>query len=98
MRDYPCHIVFVTGIIRNPMGELLMIKSTYRPGWEPPGGQVEIGEDLVLEGELVGGQAATSAESQAVGWFAPEQAMELITLDWMKERVEDALMMTNGLH
>ena len=107
-----------------------MIKSSYRPGWEPPGGQVELGEDLVqaliretkeetgydvtvtrlltvlqntgspgsepkigfvLEGELAGGAAVTSSESEAVGWFTPEQAMEMITQHWMKERVEDAL-------
>lgn len=46
-KEYPRHIVFVTGIIENEQGELLLLKSPFRPGWEPPGGQVELGEDLI---------------------------------------------------
>mgnify|MGYP002725638408 CR=1 FL=1 len=44
--DYPTHIVAVMGIVRNEKNEILLVKSPKR-GWEPPGGQVENGEDLV---------------------------------------------------
>ena len=46
MINYPRQIVTVTGMIENEQGELLLIKSPRR-GWEPPGGQVELGEDLI---------------------------------------------------
>ena len=44
--EYPTHIVAVMGIVRNEKNEILLIKSPLR-GWEPPGGQVENGEDLI---------------------------------------------------
>ena len=46
MINYPRHIIFATGIVENDHGQILMIKSPAR-GWEPPGGQVELGEDAV---------------------------------------------------
>lgn len=44
--QYPEHIVAVMGIVRNSAGEILLVKSPRR-GWEPPGGQVENGEDVL---------------------------------------------------
>jgi len=44
--SHPTHIVAVMGIVHNYNGEILLIKSPLR-GWEPPGGQVEEGEDLI---------------------------------------------------
>lgn len=44
--NYPVHIVTVSGLIENDEGKILMIKSPDR-GWEIPGGQVEVGEDLI---------------------------------------------------
>jgi ADP-ribose pyrophosphatase YjhB (NUDIX family) len=44
--DYPCHIVAVSGLFFNCDGSVLLVK-TERRGWECPGGQVELGEDLV---------------------------------------------------
>lgn len=41
----PQHILAVMGLVRNPENKILLIKSPRR-GWEPPGGQVENGEDL----------------------------------------------------
>jgi 8-oxo-dGTP diphosphatase len=41
----PKHILAVTGLITNHLGEVLMIRSPRR-GWEIPGGQVEVGESL----------------------------------------------------
>lgn len=46
MTNYPRHIIFVTGLVEDAQGKFLMIKSPLR-GWEPPGGQVELGEDAV---------------------------------------------------
>ena len=44
--EYPKHIVAVMGIVRNSGGQVLLIRSPRR-GWEPPGGQVENGEDVL---------------------------------------------------
>jgi 8-oxo-dGTP diphosphatase len=43
---FPTHIVAIGGLITNGEGEILMVRSPRR-GWEFPGGQVEIGEDLI---------------------------------------------------
>ncbi len=45
--DYPTHIVAVMGIVRNSEGQILLVQSPRR-GWEPPGGQVENGEDVLI--------------------------------------------------
>lgn len=44
--QFPTHIVAVGGLITNDKGEILLVKNPRR-GWEFPGGQVEIGEDLL---------------------------------------------------
>ena len=44
--DHPRHIVAVSGLFFNPYGYVLLVK-TERRGWECPGGQVELGEDLI---------------------------------------------------
>ena len=42
----PTHIVAVAGIVLNDRDEILMVK-THRSGWVFPGGQVEVGENLI---------------------------------------------------
>lgn len=42
----PAHIVAVAGFITNNEGKVLMMRHPIR-GWEIPGGQVEVGEDLI---------------------------------------------------
>lgn len=42
---HPRHVVAVTGIVTEAAGRILLVKGEQR-GWEPPGGQVELGEDL----------------------------------------------------
>lgn len=42
----PTHIVAAAGVVKNKKGEILMVK-TYHGGWVFPGGQVEVGENLV---------------------------------------------------
>ena len=43
---YPRHIVAVSGVVTDPHGRVLLVQGERR-GWEPPGGQVELGEDLL---------------------------------------------------
>ena len=45
MSDDPRHIVGVSVVVRDDEGRVLLVR-TPRRGWEPPGGQVELGEDL----------------------------------------------------
>ncbi|WP_152393643.1 NUDIX hydrolase [Paenibacillus guangzhouensis] len=42
----PTHIVAVGGIVENERGEILLVK-TKDGGWVFPGGQVEVGENLI---------------------------------------------------
>lgn len=44
--EYPKHIIAVMGIVRNSEGQVLLIRSRRR-GWEPSGGQVENGENVL---------------------------------------------------
>ena len=44
--QHPRHIVAVMGVVRDAAGRLLLVRTALR-GWEPPGGQVEQGEDLI---------------------------------------------------
>ena len=46
MDDAPRHIVAVMGLVTDPAGRVLLVRTGHR-GWEPPGGQVERGEDLI---------------------------------------------------
>lgn len=42
----PTHIVTAAGVVENDKGEILMVK-THHGGWVFPGGQVEVGENLI---------------------------------------------------
>lgn len=42
----PTHIVAAAGVVENDKGELLLVK-THNSGWVFPGGQVEVGENLI---------------------------------------------------
>jgi ADP-ribose pyrophosphatase YjhB (NUDIX family) len=42
----PTHIVAVSGIVENEEGQVLLVK-TIHGGWVCPGGQVEVGENLM---------------------------------------------------
>jgi 8-oxo-dGTP diphosphatase len=43
--EYPGHVVAVTGFVRDEAEQVLLVRVRDR-GWEMPGGQVELGEDL----------------------------------------------------
>ncbi|WP_316569406.1 NUDIX hydrolase [Neobacillus sp. YIM B06451] len=42
----PTHIAAAGGIVENTQGEILLVK-THNQGWVFPGGQVEVGENLI---------------------------------------------------
>lgn len=44
----PRQIVAACVLVSRANGDILMVKTGYRPGWEVPGGQVEIGESPLL--------------------------------------------------
>ena len=45
-RFMPTHIVAAAGIVVNSNGEILLVKNNRR-GWEFPGGQVEVSENVI---------------------------------------------------
>ena len=42
----PTHIIAAAGIVLNGQGEVLLVR-THRDGWVFPGGQVEVGENVI---------------------------------------------------
>jgi 8-oxo-dGTP diphosphatase len=46
MVNMPTHIVAAAGIVENDQNEILLVK-TFHNGWVFPGGQVEVGENIV---------------------------------------------------
>lgn len=135
MDNYPRHIVAVMGVVRDPAGRVLLVR-TARRGWEPPGGQVERGEDLlaalqreILEesgcdvtvGRLVGLYSNVAAPEKvmltflcayvageprpdlnpaeqisAADWFAPDEALRLVTVPSQAVKLRDALAYHEG--
>lgn len=71
MHDYPCHIVAVMGVVTNSEGRILLVK-TERRGWEPPGGQVELGENLIeaLQREILEESGCTVTVDKLVGVYS----------------------------
>ena len=67
----PQHIVAVMGVVRHVDGSLLLVR-TPRRGWEPPGGQVEQGEDLIsaLEREVLEESGCTVRAGRLVGVYS----------------------------
>ena len=47
MKQFPTHIVAVDGVVENENGEVLLVKQRHKGTWVLPGGQVEIGENLI---------------------------------------------------
>ena len=46
-RIMPTHIVAVGSVVVRDDGRILLVKNSYRGIWEYPGGQVEVGENLI---------------------------------------------------
>jgi 8-oxo-dGTP diphosphatase len=103
--DIPRHSVSVTAIVTREDGRVLVIKRDDDGRWVPPGGVLELAETPqeacareVLEetgyrvevGELVGGEARTSEESEAVCWRTLEEVEQDVP-EARAVRVFDAL-------
>lgn len=127
----PAHIVAVGGLVYNREGKILLMLHPKR-GWEFPGGQVEVGEDVIsalireikeetgvdvavkkLVGvyqnvkpenefittkvmfgflcEYVSGELSISGESEKVGWFEGTEALKMVTLPFLRDRLKDML-------
>lgn len=71
MHDYPRHIVAVMGVVTNSEGRILLVK-TERRGWEPPGGQVELGENLIeaLQREILEESGCTVKVERLIGIYS----------------------------
>lgn len=46
-KKFPTHIVAVDGIVKNEKNQILLVKNSYKCIYTMPGGQVEIGENLM---------------------------------------------------
>ena len=46
-KQFPTHIVAVDGIVENDNNEVLLVKQRHRGVYTIPGGQVEVGENLI---------------------------------------------------
>jgi ADP-ribose pyrophosphatase YjhB (NUDIX family) len=134
--SYPMHIVSVGGLIVNEEDKILLVMSPQR-GWEIPGGQVEVGENLkealvreikeesgidievdkllmitsnigkgahsensslnktivnaCFSGRAISGVLTESVESLEVGWFHKNEALDLIGMDFMRDRLKHML-------
>jgi 8-oxo-dGTP diphosphatase len=47
MKQFPTHIVAVNGIIENDKNQIILVKSRHHGTYNLPGGQVEVGENLI---------------------------------------------------
>ncbi|TCZ80197.1 NUDIX hydrolase [Paenibacillus albiflavus] len=67
----PTHIVAVGGIVENEQGEILLVKTPLR-GWEFPGGQVEVGENLIdaLRREILEESGIDTTVSHMIGVYS----------------------------
>ena len=82
--EFPRHIVAVAGLISNPEGEILLIRSPRR-GWEFPGGQVETGETLMqaLEREVREEAGITISIGELVGVYSNLKQPTKVMLDFL---------------
>jgi 8-oxo-dGTP diphosphatase len=67
----PTHIVAVGGIVEDSNGNVLLVKTVHR-GWETPGGQVEVGENLTdaLVREIKEESGIEAEVSQMIGVYS----------------------------
>jgi 8-oxo-dGTP pyrophosphatase MutT (NUDIX family) len=71
MTDTPRQGVAVSGVVRDRAGRVLLVQ-TARRGWEPPGGKVEHGEDLIaaLKREIAEESGCTVQVGRLVGVYS----------------------------
>jgi 8-oxo-dGTP diphosphatase len=90
---HPRHVVAVTGIVIDGGNRVLLVEGNRR-GWEPPGGQVELGEDLfaALKREVreeagceveVGGLLSVNSNLGRPERGVPEMVVLAFTCEWV---------------
>ncbi len=79
----PKHIVAVAGLVQDDSGRVLMIRSP-RGDWEFPGGQVELGEDLItaLQREVREETGITVTVGKLVGVYSNVQS-HIVMFDFL---------------
>jgi 8-oxo-dGTP diphosphatase len=90
---HPRHVVAVTAVVFDGTGCVLLVKGDRR-GWEPPGGQVELGEDLytALKREIreeagceveVGGLLSVNSNLGRLERGVPEMIVLAFSCQWV---------------
>ena len=99
---FPTHIVAAGALVTNQKNEVLLVKNPHR-GWEFPGGQIENGEDwdnktfvttkVIFDflATAIGGSLKISEESVEVGWFDRDVVLDMISEEWIVDRMKDML-------
>ncbi len=84
MDEHPRHIVAVMGVVTDGRGRVLLVRSEHR-GWEPPGGQVERGEDLItaLEREIAEESGCVVAVGRLVGVYSNVGALGMVMFTFL---------------
>lgn len=69
--SFPTHIVSAGGIVEDSKGNILLVKTRYG-GWVYPGGQVEVGENLIdaLVREIKEESGITTTVSYLIGVYS----------------------------
>jgi ADP-ribose pyrophosphatase YjhB (NUDIX family) len=86
-RDDPRHIVGVAGVVRDDTGRVLLVR-TGRRGWEQPGGQVELGEDL---------KTALQREIREAEWLEVACVPEYARRKQRAVRAQQAMLFREGM-
>ena len=90
MDEHPRHIVAVMGVVSDRHSRLLLVRSACR-GWEPPGGQVERGEDLIaaLEREIAEESGCAVAVGRLVGVYSNVGGLDIVMFTFLGTHVAD---------
>ena len=87
-QKYPMHIVAVAGLVTNPAGQVLLLRSPRRD-WEFPGGQVEEGETLIdaLGREILEETGITASVKTLVGLYSNLRKPSILIADFLCDYV-----------